>query len=205
MGNIEKARVLPPPLYSSEVIGAQVGKDGDEFLVFLGLNKTMVEELRAHSLDMSDCEIQEHTSDRERFGEGSYEEWYSKKRSPFALVHKKTGTLAALVWFGSKPLGRKSLKHLSPEEKSQELLQEESTWHTLVYRSYAPFRGKGLMTFFVKFTIEEYRKQYEGCKLWVGVRGENSASIRLAEKLGFVRVEELYDPEKNWVAMTLEL
>lgn len=193
---------LPLPLYGMIKLGDFTSRDGDEFTIWIGADQTVVDELKAKSLDESDIELQT-TSDRERFGEGSYEEWYSKDRTPFALVHE-SGALAAFVWFGPKPLGRPSLKYLSDEERAKEFMQKEEVWHTLVYRSYAPFRGKGIMTDFVRFCIEKYKEHYSEAKLWVGMSAANEASIGLASKLGFVRREDLFDAEKNWTAMTLE-
>lgn len=201
--NTQELPALPVALYASFPIGVLQG-NGEEFSIQLGLDEGLVAQLKERSLDLSDTDIQNNTSDRARFGEGSYEEWYSKQRTPFVLVHQKTGALAALVWFGPKPLGRKSLKYLSTEEKKNELLQQEDTWHTLVYRSYSPHRGKGLMTTFVATCIEMYRALYPNAKLWVGLSGDNEASARLATKLGFTRREDLVDTEKNWFAMTLE-
>ncbi|MDP4114320.1 MAG: hypothetical protein Q8924_19655, partial [Bacillota bacterium] len=108
---------LPIPLYATFHIGNAIGRDGDGFMVFSGLDKNLVSQLKKYSLDEGDKELQENTSDKKRFGEGSYEEWYAKNRVPFALVNAKTGTLAALAWFGPSPLGQKSLKYLSEKEK----------------------------------------------------------------------------------------
>ena len=125
---------LPLPIYSSFPVGLVNAKDGEEFSVIVGLDKDLVAQLKEKSLDESDVEIQSHTSDRKRFGEGSYEEWYAKERTPFSLVEKKTGALAGLAWFGPKPLGRKSLKYLSESELEAENRQKKDDWHTMVYR-----------------------------------------------------------------------
>ncbi len=167
----------------------------------MGLDKNLVEQLKKKSLDETDTDVQSHTSDRKRFGEGSYEEWYAKERTPFALTEEKTGVLAALAWFGPKPLGRKSLKYLSEAELAEEGRQKKSDWHTLVYRSYVPFRGKGLMTDFLKQVIAIYMEQYPNAKLWVGMNADNKASAALASKLGFEKAEELADTRSNWFAM----
>ncbi len=196
--------ILPLPIYSSFEIGTMSSKAGDTFTVLLGLPQPLVQQLKERSLDKTDTAIQENTSDYVRFGTGSYEEWYSKGRTPFALVHAGTGALAALVWFGPKPLGRKSLKYLSDEEQKKELQQKEDVWHTLVYRSYPPFRGVGLMTDFVDFAILQYQAHFPTARLWVGGKASNAASTALAAKLGFVRREDLFDAEKNWQAMVLE-
>ncbi len=194
----------PLPIHTMTKIGSLTAKDGEVFSVFAGADEAVVAQLKAYSLDASDAAIQDNTSDRARFGEGSYEEWYSKDRTPFSLIHDAAGKLAAFVWFGPKPLGRKSLKYLSDDERAKELEQKEDVWHTLVYRSYAPFRGKGIMGEFTRFAIDEYLKLYPGAKLWTGMSASNEASIALSTKLGFQRRDDLFDPEKNWVAMTRE-
>jgi RimJ/RimL family protein N-acetyltransferase len=194
---------LPIPVYESTVIGTLETTTGENLAIHAGLDRSHVEQLRAKSLDDSDTAIQENTSDRERFGTGSYEGWYSKGRVPFALV-SDAGLLAAIVWLGPKPLGRKSLKYLSEEEKAKELSQKASEWHTLVYRSYAPFRGMGLMRPFVRFCIDEYSHLVPSACLWVGMSASNEASARLAQSLGFKKREGLYDAEKNWQGMVLD-
>lgn len=195
---------LPLPLYSSFKIGTLVSRDGEEFSMWIGANEEVVEKLKERSLDATDLEVQQNTSDRKRFGEGSYEEWYAKDRTPFALIHENTQDLAAFAWFGPKPLGRKSLKYLSSEEQAKELDQKEDVWHTIVYRAYGPYRGKGLMTDFVRFCMETYKEHHPGAKIWAGISAENAGSIALATKLGFKRDDALFDAEKNWLAMTLE-
>jgi len=196
---------LPIPIYSSTRIGSMRSRDGEAFTIFAGLELDQVRQLRAYSLDESDEEIQKNTSDRQRFGEGSYDEWYSKGRVPFALVHDKTGVLAAITWFGPKPLGRKSLKHLSPEERAQdERLLDAGDWHTIVYRAYDPYRGKGLMKAFVKFTMDAYRTAYPDSKIWAGIYAENPASRGLVERLGFKMREDLSDATSHETVMVWE-
>lgn len=190
---------LPLPLFESFSIGTQVGKTGESFSMVVGLTKDLVEELKTKSLDLSDTDLQENTSDYERFGKGSYEEWYSKGRTPFALIHEKTGALAALIWFGPKPLGRKSLKHLSPEERAQEHSVESGNWHTIVFRAYHPFRGQGLMKSFALRALEIYKEHFPKARIWAGINAKNAGSIALAEKIGLKKDESLSD--EKWVAM----
>lgn len=191
---------LPLPLYRSERTGSVNAKDGQEFSIVVGLDKNLVAQLKEKSLDKKDTELQNNTSDYRRFGTGSYEEWYAKERTPYALV-SEDGKLAALAWFGPKPLGRKSLRFLSEEELANERHQEKNEWHTIVYRSYDPFRGKGIMTPFVRFAMSDYRSRVPGIKLWAGIDSDNAASIGLAEKLGFKIAPEYSDPEAHWLAM----
>ena len=196
---------LPLPIYTSIPIGRAIGKTGEEFTVVIGLDKTIVRELKKLSLDSSDTDLQENTSDRERFGEGSYESWYKKGRVPFALIHTPSNHLAALVWFGPKPLGRKSLKHLSEAEKLREGQIDGSTppadaWHTVTYRTYLPFRGQGLMKEFSRSTKEIYKRYNPNVKLWAGINAKNLGSVAIAEKLGLLKNETLSD--EAWCAMT---
>ncbi len=195
----------PIPIYTSVRMGTMRSRDGEMFTMYAGLEIDQVAQLRAYSLDKSDEEIQKNTSDRQRFGEGSYEQWYAKGRVPFALVHDETGTLAAITWFGPKPLGRKSLKHLSVEERRQdERTLDSGDWHTVVYRAYGPYRGKGLMKAFVKFTMDAYRTAYPRSKIWAGIYAENPASLGLVEKLGFKMREDLSDATSHETVMVWE-
>ena len=185
---------LPLPVYTAIPAGSVEGRDGDTFSLFVGLDEAMVRQLKEKSLDESDTDIQENTSDRKRFGEGSYEEWYAKSRVPFALTHAETGALAALVWFGPKPLGRKSVKHLSSEEQSvDERTLNSDEWHTLAYRAYPPFRGKGIMKAFVRQTMDIYKRHIPDAHFWAIVDARNEGSMALASKLGFTQLEEKSD------------
>lgn len=176
---------LPPNLYEAILIADAVGKDGGQFLIFAGLIREWVGQLRTCSLDDGDTDLQNHTSDRQRFGDGSYEEWYGKNRTLFSLVDEKTGTLAAVCWFGPKPLGQKSMKHLSPDETEVGVRAGAEEWHTVSYRSYGAFRGKGLMKDFVRTCMGQYQKTFPRAKLWLIADAGNAASTALAEKLGF--------------------
>lgn len=195
-------QTLPIPLFKSLPVGSVVGKTGESFTMVIGLDKKMIAELKQRSVDLSDTDLQEHTSDYKRFGEGSYEEWYSKGRTPFALIHEKTEVLAALMWLGPKPLGRKSLKHLSEEELQNENIVESGNWHTIVFRSYHPFRGQGLMKQFALATMEIYKKYFPDARIWAGINARNAASIALAEKIGLHKEESVSD--EKWVAMVSE-
>jgi RimJ/RimL family protein N-acetyltransferase len=117
-------------------------------------------------------------------------------------VHTKTNTLAAIVWFGPKPLGRKSLKHLTEKElKEDESKVDSENWHTISYRCYPIFRGQGLMKYFVNFVMNIYLKKFPQIKIWAGINIKNKASEALARRLGFRIVEESSDPENNWLVM----
>ncbi len=191
---------FPLPLYMSVAI-AEAKSESMTFSIFAGFDETIIAQLKEHSLDKSDEEIQKNTSDRKRFGEGSYEKWYAKNRTPFALVDK-AGILAAVVWFGPKPLGRKSMSFLTKEEQAQdERSLDSGDWHTLSYRSYMPYRGKGLMKDFVSYVTEIYLKNFPGAKLWGIVDGANASSVALAEKLGYELDEDASDYTMNKLVM----
>jgi RimJ/RimL family protein N-acetyltransferase len=199
---LEARFTLPLPIYTAIKVGDGVSRDDDLFALYVGLNKDMVAQLRARSLDENDAALQT-TSDRERFGTGSYDDWYRKNRVPFGLVHEATGVLAAVAWFGPKPLGRKPLKRLSKTELSQdERALQADNWVTFTYRSYPPFRGKGLMTDFVGFALKTYGEHMPGVKYWGGIDAGNRASLALAEELGFTISEEASDRTKGWLVVT---
>lgn len=183
--------MFPSDIYKTTIIAKAESESGERFDIVLGLDKELAAQLKRHSLDESDDIIQKNTSDHRRFGEGSYETWYAKNRTPFALVETTSGTLAAFAWFGPKPLGRKSAKHLSEEQ----LIQDESTldsgnWHTISYRSYFPFRGKRLMKDFINFVTNVYRGQHPDIKLWAIINIENAGSFALASSLGYKVAEK---------------
>lgn len=190
-------RVGPFPLYETVEIANATGDDQKTFHITMGLNKELVAQLRAYSMNPADKELT-ITSDRERFGEGSYETWYAKGRTPFALVDDASEALAAIVWFGPKPLGRKPLKLLSKKERQEdERLLDAGDWHTIVFRSYPPFRGKGLMKDLIRFTIMRYKEIYPEAKLWASIDARNAASMTLAVKLGFTKQETQVDDAEN--------
>jgi hypothetical protein len=183
---------VPLLLHTAVLIGTATNR-GEDFDIYLGLDNGMATKLKMLSLNQGDEALQENTSDLERFGKGSYEDWYSKGRTPFALVHRSSGALAAFVWFGPKELGRKSMKHLSDEERKDEYKESGGDWHTIAFRSYPPFRGTGVMTDFVKSATDIYMKYFPNAKLWTFNSRSNPASVALSEKLGYKIDESLSD------------
>ena len=166
---------FPVPMYTSTPIG-NCEKDGERFIVEIGLTREHVAELKAHALDEGDEELQNNTSDRKRLGEGAYDAWYAKGRTPFALVHEQSGKLAALAWFGAEVFeGAPKPPH-------------GKEWHTVAYRSYVPFRGKGLMKGFGRFSMDYYLALQPHAALWAGVHADNAPSIGLAEALGYTKI-----------------
>lgn len=191
-------QTVPLRLFEKIFIGS-AENNGESFDVYMGLDEDLATQLREFSLDLLDTALQENTSDFARFGEEGYEKWYSKGRVPFALVHRESGAMAALVWFGPKPLGRKSFKHLSQTERESENLVSSDEWHTIVFRSYPPFRGTGIMRKFVEATTTVYENYFPGAKIWAGISRTNPASLALAEKLNYH--EDTEHSDSRWVAM----
>jgi RimJ/RimL family protein N-acetyltransferase len=155
---------LPLPIYESIKIGEQ-----GEFDIIVGLDKNLVNQLIEFSNDLSDVELHKNTPDIDRFGSFSaYEKWYEKIRTPFILVHKGTNVLSAIVWLGPRPFGDRS-----------------GNWTAVGWRSYNPWRGKGLMKPFANFVIDFYLKHFPDAQLWITAKKENIGSLYLAEALGF--------------------
>jgi len=167
---------FPLPLYRTLIVGEVLHQDEARFVLQAGLSEEEVSQLKTLSLDESDEAIQRFTSDRKRFGEGSYEKWYEKGRAPFALIEKESGNMAALVWLGPAPLH-----------------EEPGDWHTIAYRSYPPFRGTGIMKAFAQFALDTYQKQYPDASFWAGIDTKNASSAGLASALGFEKSEEHSD------------
>lgn len=187
---------LPLPIYTSVHLADAIGKDGEEFSVFAGLEKKYAEQLREYSLNKQDIDLQENTGDYARFGKGSYAEWYGKSRTPFCVIHKRTDTLAALIWLGPKTLGKKSIKF-----GAEEADEMQDHWHTISVRSYVPFRGKGIMFNFVKFAIDIYKSKFPYIMLWSGMAVDNKAVVKLFTALGFEVDEENSDLGAHWQVM----
>ena len=183
---------LPLPIYESYKIGEQ-----DDFNIVVGLDKNLVAQLEKYSLDETDTELQKNTGDLARFGRGSYEDWYKKDRTPFALMHKNTNALAALVWFGPKPLGKKSMKFEGTKE-----VTTESNWHTISFRSYPPFRGTGIMKNFSNFVLDFYKKEFPNVLFWTGTDSRNEPFKKLMFSLDFKPNEDASDLNSNWLVMT---
>lgn len=194
MSEYEPKRTIE--LYESCPLGV-VSLGGVEYVYAEGLTNEQVSQLKSYSLDTSDTALQEATSDYERFGSGNYESWFSKKRTPFVLIDASVQKLAAIIWFGPKTLGRPSLKHLNHYEKNEEQKHSAGDWHTVSYRAYPGYRGKGLMSSFCMKAIADYRKIYPDVKLWLSIDTYNEASFHIAEKLGFTRNEEYTNESTN--------
>ncbi|OGI45569.1 hypothetical protein A2121_03225 [Candidatus Nomurabacteria bacterium GWB1_40_6] len=167
---------LPLKIFESVHIADAISKDGEEFSIFVGLEKRYVEQLKKLSLDEKDLDLQKNTRDRKRFGENPYEDWYGKNRTPFCLIHKQTDALAALVWLGPEPL-----------------FSGENNWHTIGWRSYGAFRGKGIMKNFTQFAIDVYTRNFPDITIWCAIKRGNAGSSNLATTLGFQISEETSD------------
>ena len=165
--------VLPLPLYVTVEIGTLYGKDGRQFSIVAGLDQKSAAQLKERSLDPSDDELQQNTSDKRRFGDGSYEEWYAKGRVPFALLDAEQN-IAALVWMGPQtfPAG---VQNPFPGRE----------WDTVAFRAYVPYRGRGLMVPFSSFVMQTYVKLRPGRMVWLETNVDNTVGQGLFRKLGF--------------------
>lgn len=175
---------VPLALFESHPIASLKTGSGEVFTLVLGLSQEHVEALRKKSLDETDEAIQTLTSDPKRFGKGDYASWYEKGRVPFALVDRNN-QLAALVWLG------------------RETLTSEGDWHTIAYRSYAPYRGIGIMKALGMFIVSEYKKYYPEAQIWAAIDEKNPASAGLAKALGMTQDEAL-SKEKGKIIMVLK-
>jgi hypothetical protein len=193
---------LPLPIYKSVRIADAIGKDGSEFDVWVGLDEKHVKELRELSADDTDDALQSFTGDHKRFVIGTYEYWYDKNRCLYALIHKRTDDLAAIIWFGPKPIGKKSMKFKDVlEPKEEDALRMQSDWHTISIRSYPKYRGKGLMKVFTNFAMDNYKKHFPHVKFWAGMDDRNMAIVKLLEDLGYKINDEFSDVQEHWLIM----
>ena len=172
-------------IYEAFDIGSIEGRDGNKFTLHTGMTEEHVGQLKAFSLDATDEALQNNTSDKMRFGEGSYEDWYAKNRTPFSVVDEATGALAALIWFGPKTLGAKSMSHLDAVEQEKVLGTDPENYHTIAYRAYIPYRGAGIMKKAVLAATEAYLEAFPDAVLWAIVDEDNLASIGLSKALGY--------------------
>ncbi len=170
-------------IYETQKIGEIVRPDAS-YTMYTGLSNQHVNQLQAYSLDTTDTALSV-TSDRVRFGEKPYEDWFNKGRTPYSLVDTATDALAGLVWFGPKALGEKSMKFQAAGSENIAAAPNE-VWHTLAYRAYIPYRGGKFMKEFFLEAMKHYRALNPEAKLWAIIDIENPASTRLAESCGFV-------------------
>ncbi|MEK7613955.1 MAG: hypothetical protein AAB439_03735 [Patescibacteria group bacterium] len=164
---------MTTPLFELHDIGTVNTKSGVPLRVMQGLSETHLQQLKKYSLDTSDTELAV-TSDRKRFGTGSFEEWYAQGRTLYVAV-TPDDVLAGIVWCGPKAL-----------PTTDREFGEGSEWHTVAYRSYGIFRGAGFMKKFCEMALAHYVTQNTGVRLYVQIACGNDASISLARSLGFV-------------------
>ncbi len=165
---------LPLAIYDSFELGSVSAKDGEPFQAHMGIDKTLVEQLKKKSLDDTDVELQRNTSDKKRFGTVGYEAWYAKDRTIFALTDN-AGNLAAIVWIGPDPLPQFDIR-------------TDKTWATIAFRAYEPYRGRGLMKPFSFLAIQQYKKMRPSHRLWLETNPDNEAGKYLYAKLGFTEL-----------------
>ncbi len=176
---------FPIAIYQAMPIEHITGRDGTAFTIYAGLTEDHAGQLKALSLDTTDEALQNNTSDRKRFGVGSYEEWYADSRTPFSVVDDATNKLAALIWFGPKAIGTKSISHLSADEQNKVAHAETGNGHTIAYRSYPPYRGAGIMKKAVEEATAAYQAVFPEAILWAIIEEKNEASIGFSSALGY--------------------
>jgi RimJ/RimL family protein N-acetyltransferase len=190
---IEQNKLFPLPIYTTISVGSIEGRDNTMFTLHAGMTEEQVSQLKAFSLNETDTALQNNTSDRKRFGEGSYQEWYANNRVPFSVIEDATGNLAALIWFGPKPVGVKSLNHITDDEQKEILNTESGNGHTIAYRAYNPYRGVGIMKKAVIAATKAYLEVFPEAMLWAIVDESNEASVGLSKALGYVEAGEAKD------------
>lgn len=118
----------------------------------------------------TDEAVQKFTSDPKRFKDFKTAKNWVKKPTlkVYALVNTK-GNLAGIAWAEEKPWN--------------------SYPTTTGIRVYEDYRGKGVAASFYKEILGKIQGE-----VWVMISADNLASIRLHEKLGFIRVT---DPDEN--------
>lgn len=161
------------PLFATaRIAGFENG--GHVYAITLGFSEDVAQSLIAHAKDESDDALRAFTGDAERFASlDSYANWYRKDRTAFALIEEKTEALAACIWFGEKE---------PPVAVPQ---QEGRTYHTASFRSYPPYRGKGLMKPFARFVLDTYQKQFGDVCIWLSTSEDNTVALGLYHALGF--------------------
>jgi hypothetical protein len=165
---------LPLPLFTSIELGTLEGKDGTNFSIVAGLDEAAVSELKQKSLDTSDVDLQNNTADYKRFGTGKYEDWFAKIRTPFAALDANK-QLAAIIWFGAD----------EPPALTNGYEFPKKHWDTIAFRSYAPYRGAGIMSPMSRFVVDMHAKAAPDRTLWLETNLDNEAGKHLFHKLGF--------------------
>ena len=176
---------FPIAIYQSMPIGDIDGRDGTHFILYAGMSKEHAAQLKVFSMDDTDVDLQNNTSDRKRFGEGSYEGWYAHNRTPFSVVDTATNKLAALIWFGPKAIGTKSMRNLSDDAQENVMDADTGTEHTIAYRSYPPYRGAGIMKKAVNEATEAYQAVFPEAVIWAIIDEKNESSMGFAGALGY--------------------
>jgi hypothetical protein len=141
---------LPPPASEVIHIADAIGRDGQEYDVYVGIEKKYFPQIKKFLLKENFVDLQ------------------AENQTAFSMVHKQTNALAAVILF-------------APEK----LMMSDENWHRLAWRSYTPFRRRGLTANFLKYAIEIYIKNFPFAKIWTRIPLDRPAKIKLLEELGF--------------------
>ena len=77
----------------------------------------------------------------------------------------------------------------------------DSDWHTVSFRAYPLFRGRGMMVNFTKFVFDIYRKHFPNSVFWTGSDDRNTVFLKFISELGFKIDEENSDLQAHWQVM----
>ena len=155
--------------------------------LYLWIQSNHFKDIVNYSLDISDTDLQNNTSDKIRFQDTSkVENWYKEKdRYCFCLL-SKTWEFAGIIWY------RKSLPPIILEkvkgEMTDTIYERTQDAHTGWIRIYWKFRWKGYAAMFLSEAEKVYKSIYPTGWLCVDVSTENIASQKSYLKAGFSHI-----------------
>lgn len=153
---------------------------------YYGLDASMAEALTARSADKEgDPGLFRYVDDGDAFSSPEACLAWAGGKDVFVCT-TGTGGLAALVWLTPKPLPitlpeGESLAEVAPE-----------AWDAMSFRSYPPYRGRGIMQPFGSEVVAWHDAYRSGRALWLQVDAEFTPAQVLYTELGFRPVGDLY-------------
>jgi len=130
----------------------------------------------------TDGAVGKFTSDPRRFsGQLDYLNWLEKGKRVYTL--SREGRLLGVLWFGADIIPKASyIANLDRRSKY---------FTTLAVRVYGEARGSGVAYPFMTMSIGDFQSGLVNpVGLWLSVRDDNMAAIKLYEKVGFVKIAE---------------